>query len=393
MDDDVAANATSHSLRVDLKRNYGLNSVRRDNVAFVDHETIAFSVGNLVQFLRVKNTTAKEEEENFMRSRRLREIGAIAVHPERTFVALCEGEIGCVNERRRGRGRRRVCSRRRVRVSVSRVEKNFTRRCEIEIRTRKILAGWDHVSNGFERARLFVDYLGLGKRIVHFTLQSVLAKVFGLSFSLTVYGQLTTWGTGHVRFWKMADTFTGLKLHGSLGKFGAEPLSDVCATCESDDGKITLSGTGSGAILAWSGGLIETKFCIAEEITCHDGAINSMHLRRVMMRDEMREQQQRVQLITAGEDGYVRAWDADEIWTIVEAPETPFVQKIKPIFEYYLGDTVSCKNLIVSDDSNNNKLVVQNACGSLLELDLADGTSQEIFGRTQEQLRDATFPS
>ena len=82
MDDDVAANATSHSLRVDLKRNYGLNSVRRDNVAFVDHETIAFSVGNLVQFLRVKNTTAKEEEENFfMRSRRLREIGAIAVHP------------------------------------------------------------------------------------------------------------------------------------------------------------------------------------------------------------------------------------------------------------------------------------------------------------------------
>ena len=101
MDDDVAANATSHSLRVDLKRNYGLNSVRRDNVAFVDHETIAFSVGNLVQFLRVKNTTAKEEEENFfMRSRRLREIGAIAVHPERTFVALCEGEIGCVNERR-----------------------------------------------------------------------------------------------------------------------------------------------------------------------------------------------------------------------------------------------------------------------------------------------------
>ena len=71
-----------------------------------------------------------------------------------------------------------MCSRRRVRVSVSRVEKNFKRRCEIEIRARKILAGWDHVSNGFERARLFVDYLGLGKRIVHFTLQSVLARSF-----------------------------------------------------------------------------------------------------------------------------------------------------------------------------------------------------------------------
>ena len=202
-----------------------------------------------------------------------------------------------------------MCSRRRVRVSVSRVEKNFERRCEIEIRARKILAGWDHVSNGFERARLFVDYLGLGENESSILrCKAFSQEVFGLSFSLTVYGQLTTWGTGHVRFWKMADTFTGLKLHASLGKFGAEPLSDVCATCESGDGKITLSGTGSGAILAWSGGLIETKFCIDEEITCHDGAINSMHLRRVMMRDEMREQQQRVQLITAGEDGYVRAW-------------------------------------------------------------------------------------
>ena len=380
MDDDVAANATSHSLRVDLKRNYGLNSVRRDNVAFVDHETIAFSVGNLVQFLRVKNTTAKEEEENFfMRSRRLREIGAIAVHPERTFVALCEGEIGCVNERREEE-EEDECARVDVYAYPSLVLKKTLRG---GAKSKYALAKFSPDGTMLATVSSAPDYLltiwDWENESSILRCKAFSQEVFGLSFSLTVYGQLTTWGTGHVRFWKMADTFTGLKLHGSLGKFGAEPLSDVCATCESGDGKITLSGTGSGAILAWSGGLIETKFCIDEEITCHDGAINSMHLRRVMMRDEMREQQQRVQLITAGEDGYVRAWDADEIWTIVETPETPFVQKIKPIFEYYLGDTVSCKNLIVSDDSNNNKLVVQNACGSLLELDLADGTSQEIF--------------
>ena len=101
MDDDVAANATSHSLRVDLKRNYGLNSIKRDNVTFVDDETVAFFVGNLVQFLHVKNMTAKEDDDNFfMRSRRLREIGAIAVHPERIAFALCEGEAGCVNEKK-----------------------------------------------------------------------------------------------------------------------------------------------------------------------------------------------------------------------------------------------------------------------------------------------------
>ena len=98
--EDVSTNET-HSLRVNLKRNYGLNSIKRDNVTFVDDETVAFFVGNLVQFLHIKNTTAKEDDDNFfMRSRRLREIGAIAVHPERIAFALCEGEAGCVNEKK-----------------------------------------------------------------------------------------------------------------------------------------------------------------------------------------------------------------------------------------------------------------------------------------------------
>ena len=34
--------------------------------------------------------------------------------------------------------------------------------------------------------------------------------------------------TGHgCRFWKMATTFTGLKLQGQLGKFGRTELSDI----------------------------------------------------------------------------------------------------------------------------------------------------------------------
>ena len=30
-----------------------------------------------------------------------------------------------------------------------------------------------------------------------------------------------------LRFWTMANTFTGLKLQGQLGKFGAKELSDI----------------------------------------------------------------------------------------------------------------------------------------------------------------------
>lgn len=30
-----------------------------------------------------------------------------------------------------------------------------------------------------------------------------------------------------IRFWTMANTFTGLKLQGQIGKFGAKELSDI----------------------------------------------------------------------------------------------------------------------------------------------------------------------
>ena len=44
--------------------------------------------------------------------------------------------------------------------------------------------------------------------------------VLSVRFSPHDDGRLTTSGTGHIRFWKMASTFTGLKLQGDIGKFG-----------------------------------------------------------------------------------------------------------------------------------------------------------------------------
>ena len=51
--------------------------------------------------------------------------------------------------------------------------------------------------------------------------------IYRVSFSPELPGQLTTSGTGHIRFWKMALTFTGLKLQGYLGKFGRTELTDI----------------------------------------------------------------------------------------------------------------------------------------------------------------------
>lgn len=40
------------------------------------------------------------------------------------------------------------------------------------------------------------------------------------------------------RFWKMADTFTGLKLQGELGRFGRTEISDIEGYVELPDGKV-----------------------------------------------------------------------------------------------------------------------------------------------------------
>ncbi len=64
--------------------------------------------------------------------------------------------------------------------------------------------------------------------------------VYTLKFSPYFHGNLTTSGTGHIRFWKMASTFTGLKLQGLIGKFGNVELTDVAAFVELPDGKVGL---------------------------------------------------------------------------------------------------------------------------------------------------------
>ena len=45
-------------------------------------------------------------------------------------------------------------------------------------------------------------------------------EVFGVGFSEFSEDYLCTHGLAHVKFWKIAETFTGLKLKGQLGKFG-----------------------------------------------------------------------------------------------------------------------------------------------------------------------------
>ena len=126
-------------------------------------------------------------------------------------------------------------------------------------------------------------------------------QVYNVCFSPYFDGFLNTSGTGHIRFWKMATTFTGLKLQGQLGKFGQVELSDVCAFVELPDGKV-LSGSESGEMLLWDGNLIKVVLKRPGLPHCHDGNIEVLQLDLASNR-----------ILSAGADGYVRLWDATKV--------------------------------------------------------------------------------
>lgn len=58
---------------------------------------------------------------------------------------------------------------------------------------------------------------------------SYVQDVHNITFSKYIPGQLTSSGIGHIKFWKMCTTFTGLKLKGDIGKFGNTEISDIIA--------------------------------------------------------------------------------------------------------------------------------------------------------------------
>ena len=63
-------------------------------------------------------------------------------------------------------------------------------------------------------------------------------QVWRIAFCPFTEGALVTSGAGHVRFWMMARTFTGLKLQGQAGRFGAVDASDTAGFAELPSRKV-----------------------------------------------------------------------------------------------------------------------------------------------------------
>jgi WD40 repeat protein len=263
---------------VTMHHSFGFESVKRNNLHYLSEEVIIFTVGALVQTVHLGTG-----EQTYLYGIDGEGVGFVVVHPEKTHFAL--GEKG-------------------VNPSVYIYETQTLKLKRVLVGGTERAYSCGRFSNDGSKLATVGGYPDFWLTVWDWREEAIVLRskafsqeVFDVTFSPFFEGQLTTSGTGHIRFWKMAETFTGLKLQGDIGRFGNEDLSDVAGYAEMPDGKV-LSGTESGRLLMWDGGLIRAVLLRPGGKPCHDGMIELIKLDAESGR-----------VYTAGADGYVRVWD------------------------------------------------------------------------------------
>jgi WD40 repeat protein len=260
-----------------LHHTFGNDFTRRNNICLLDIEKAIYAAGNNVV---IENLMTGERD--YLLAIDEGGVGAVAVHPSKKIFAVgCKGvqpniyiysypEIKLLKVLRNGAERGYSC------LSFN---KSGSELASVASAPDFMLTIWL-----WDKEKIFLHAKAFGQ------------EVYNVRFSEDDNRRLTTSGTGHIRFWKMASTFTGQKLQGSIGKFGKVDLTDISAFVEFPDGKV-CSGTENGGLLIWEGNFIKCRLVRKDGLLCHDGEVTSVELDR-----------NQKCLVTAGTDGYIRWW-------------------------------------------------------------------------------------
>ncbi|XP_072470087.1 cilia- and flagella-associated protein 44 [Notamacropus eugenii] len=320
-----------------LIHSFGYDSTRRANLQLLDSETLIFIAGNQLVFVDLRTY-----EQSYLRSSSGRGIGALAVHPDKTYFVLAE--------------------------------KGFYPNVIIydypNLRPYRILRGGTDETYAYASFNFTGSLLATVGGYPDYTItiwnwkeeQPILRTkafsqdVFKVTFNPENEEQLTTAGSGHIKFWLMALTFTGLKLQGFLGRFGKTAATDIEGYIELPDGKV-LTGSEWGNLLLWEGGLIKVELCRHARKTCHIGPVNQIML------DEG-------EVITAGEDGCIRIWDFETIDTADAIDESEMIE-MEPINEMQVGKNVKLYSMVKIFKPGNSIWYAQDANGAIWKLDLS----------------------
>ncbi|XP_044522710.1 cilia- and flagella-associated protein 44 [Gracilinanus agilis] len=316
---------------------FGYDSTKRNNLHLLDSQTIMYVAGNQLVFLDLKTA-----EQTYLRSSGGGGIGALAIHPDNTYFVVAEKGFY---------------------PSVVIYEYPSLKPYRIlREGTDEAYAYASFNFNGLLLATVgsYPDYTltiwNWKEEVPVLRTKAFSQDVFKVTFNPENEEQLTTAGSGHIKFWLMALTFTGLKLQGYLGRFGKTAVTDIEGYMELPDGKV-LSGSEWGNLLLWEGGLIKVELCRHARRTCHIGPINQI------MIDEG-------EVITVGDDGCIRIWDFETIDTADAIDESEMIE-MEPINELRVGRNVKLYSMVKIFTPGNSIWYAQDSNGAIWRLDLS----------------------
>ncbi|KAJ9448631.1 hypothetical protein DIPPA_70151 [Diplonema papillatum] len=269
---------------------FSADFTRLDNVHLIDDFTVLTATGNLVLTIEIGT-----QKVGWIQGLDGGGIGALTVHPSKTCFAVAE-KIGS-----------QTTAAKSPNVYIySFPDKNLLK--TLKGGTEKYYTAASFNSNGDKLATVggesdfMLTIWNWEQECVILRFKAWGSEVFRVTFNPFDDGFLTTSGNGHIKFWEMASTFTGLKLQGAIGKFGKVDIQDIVGYAELPDGKV-LSGSQDGCLLMWEANLLKTEIKQLDGSSCHEGPVEVVHLLEENQGDEVL----RV-FLSAGNDGKMRYW-------------------------------------------------------------------------------------
>lgn len=328
----------------DFHSSFGFPALKRYNLHYIDYGVLLYACGNTVQtldlFTNKKNVILNTSQRPGF------SVGGVAVHPSLHHFAVAERGVDP-----------KIYIYEYPSLDIVRILRNGTEMAYSDVEFSGTGNKLASVGDAPDYTLTVWDW---DKERVILKTKAFAQEVFRVTFSPRSEGTLVTSGQGHIRFWKMATTFTGLKLQGDIGKFGNVELSDISAYCELPDGR-TLSGSENGYLLMWDGNFIQFQIGLSGGRTCHEGAIEFIHL-------------ENMEIITAGADGMVKRFSFKDMEFAETTDEEPILI-LEPLMEVKVGDGVSIVNMLRGDDH----WIVQDANGSLFKLWVPNYDVEIIF--------------
>ncbi|XP_053710641.1 cilia- and flagella-associated protein 44 [Synchiropus splendidus] len=318
-----------------LHHSFGYDSGRRSNLQLLEERTLVFIAGNHLVFIDIHTN-----EQRYLRSCSGQGIGSIAVHTSSKCFAV--GEKG--------------------------TKPNIIVYEHPSLKPFHILRGgaeraysclnFNHDGSLLASVSSSPDFMltlwNWGQEEVMLSCKVMSPEVYRISFSPHNPGLLTSAGSGHIKFWKMASTFTGLKLQGLMGHFGKRAATDIEGYVELPDGKV-VSGSDRGNMLLWEGTGIKVEICRKDGRPCHEGTVQPFSL-------------EDGQLLTFGSDGVIRSWDLESIDS-AEA-DSDWVE-LEPMDEMMVGYNVSLSWMVKSPVPGSFVWFAQDSRGAIWKLDLS----------------------